>query len=194
MFQATIWVRRLALTVTVALGAGCGAPPVDEATNPVEQSQQGLVTGNWALNLWNGQEGGNPFKVPATCSGGSCMLAVCAVMEADGRWHAGKLWEGHCRFEYANGFRKHNNYAVLQHPTSGAYIMAINPGTPPDNAIITPTSSSGGIPVCLGFQGQTPVAPGKVWGGTCRYEYNNKIVVASGGDFDYVVRSPTRVP
>ena len=192
MDKATIWVRRLVLTVTFAVGAGCGAQPVDEAVEPVAQSQ--VVGGNWAFNLWNGQEGSNPFRLDSYCPDGPCKLAVCAVQEGDGRWHSGKVWEGHCRYEYGNGFRKHHGYAVLQYPASGTYITTINAGTPPEGAIGTPTSHAGSLAVCLGFQGNTPVAPGKVWEGTCRYEYNNRIEVASGGDFDYVVKGPVRVP
>jgi hypothetical protein len=177
--------RGLINIVALAIAAvGCGTELENEV---VERVEQPLADPDWMFNLWHGNAGPNPFLAASVCPSGPCFLPVCAALEPDGRWHSGKLWEGNCRYEYANRFAWKNNYAVLQHPASGSLVFQTNVtnGVPPGNAKTTPDGSLPGLAVCRDVGG---AGPGKVWGGSCRVEWRNQVFFVLGTSYEFLLK------
>jgi hypothetical protein len=154
----------LAILFAASATIGCGEPP-----GSIDESTHALVGGTWSDNVRNGSIGPNPFQPYPS------MVPCEGYSSSDDSWHPGKVWSGTCRFEWGDRLFYFSTYRALQNPPSGHYDFADSgypAGFTPENAVTSEdTSHKQGLPVCLGA-GQ---AFGKVWNGTCRYEYGDKI-------------------
>lgn len=159
-------------------GIACGPEP--GAPGDLEQSSSALTLGNWSEILQNGSAGPDPFPAPHSITMFFCEKLVID----DRRFHAGKLYNGTCRWEWGDNAAWSHSYRVLQKPASGSYSLVWNPGFTPNNAVSThPTDANPGLPVCV-YAGH----PGKVWNGTCRIEYAEDASSSTG--FHFVVHNP----
>jgi hypothetical protein len=174
----------IALGAATALSAGCGVPPEDEgAGGATEVTQQAVMLGNWAGPFLNGAFPEGAFRLP------NVDLPLVCEGRIAGQSHAGKLWGSTCRFEWGDKVQYHGNYKILMPPATGHYELMDSPGFVPSNAVMTEHDSlipENGIPVCLG----AGVAWGKVWNGSCRYEWGDRVYYAPGRTFRFLVHVP----
>lgn len=166
---------RMFKTMTVLMISGMGGlcggcaedPGADVAQEDTATVEQGLITGAWAGPFNNGDAGPSPLVWNG-------VVPCEAYSFGDNRYHPGKLWAGTCRYEYNSGVLYAVSYYTLQ-SQSGMFAIS-NPGFTPSNAITG--SPSAQLPVCAPFY--YPQSTGKVWQGTCRFEWGDAAHAETG--------------
>jgi hypothetical protein len=146
---------------------GCMADvSADKSLEETATTDQALITGVWAGPFSNGDAGPNPLVW-----GG---MVPCENINADFRYHPGKLWDGTCRYEYGGGVVYEDSYYTLQFQSG--MISIANPGFTPPSAFVG--SSPGQLPVCYPYN--YPQSTGKVWQGNCRFEWGDVAHIEPG--------------
>ena len=152
---------------------GCLAEVDDDTPITVETVESELRVGDWAGPFSNGDAGIDPVRWMQ--SDGTASV-ICEVFEAgDSRYHPGKMWNGTCRYEYSRKIKYSGSYYTLQRPASGILRTVSNTGYTPDDAI---GSSPSSLAVC-----GTSSGTGKVWQGSCLWEYADRLQTSTSFSF-----------
>jgi hypothetical protein len=177
LLAVTTALSRLGAIALAATTIGCGAPE-----EGVESVAQALTVGRWSSDLCCGDYPSDPyaeFEIPWACE---------TFSTADYRWHPGKFWNNTCRVEWADRVFYTNSYRILRRPATGSYSLVGGSSSSlvPENAVFSDWSSSGnvGLPLCLGAS----QAWGKVFDGTCRFEYDDRVYKVPA--WQYLVHNP----